>query len=654
MPPDRAGQDTSRHLVPRPVRALAGTLPLLALTGCGAAADGSVSPGVWGPGLAVGVLALGGTALGIRRAAARRLRAALDKADADRDALIANGRAQIYGMATERHALLGERAELVRRLTEAAEGQAELARLRDEAAAEQHRLMLELDEIARERDDLQGSVDATFVNLAMRTLTLVERQLVLIEGLEGREADSAQLESLFRLDHLATRMRRNSENMLLLAGLENSHRSRQAVSLLDVVRAAVSEIERYERVRIGFLAAVRLSGAAADDTSHLLAELLENATAFTPPQDQVEVGGWLLDNGEVMLSVVDRGIGIPAERLRQLNEQLSEPVEPVPDRRDALLAGALTGRSMGLFVVARLARRHGMRVQLRENAQGGGVTAMVVLPREALLQDAVSTSDLDDQRHAERSAAAEAEQGRAAEQAAAPAPPPAAPRAATSALPAARTGDDGPLPELPRRKPARTSGPAPQEPAGEHRRAEEAEGHADTRTSTAAAPAAPAAPAVPAAPTVPSTPAAPAPGLPVTSRGLPRRVPSGNGLPGTGEAPVSGLRRVAVAADPAADLPARAPGPQGAAEAPRKRGISPEELRRRLGGFQGGLQQAARGERARGTAGGSAAAGARDGSGAQDGIGARDAGNAGDAADVRGIRGVRHEGPGAIDEGQDR
>ncbi|MFC9331452.1 ATP-binding protein, partial [Kitasatospora sp. NPDC057015] len=456
--------------LPRP---LACCLAVLSLSGCGATVDGSAVPALWGAGAAV-VLA-GGSAYVARRATARPLLRARDQAERNLNALLEERQGlaaeretqerRLSAYAGERQSLLQEREqltaaldELTRHADEGAEMLAaatlrgtELAAERDVLTATRDALVLERDALAKERDELEGSVDSTFVNLAMRTLTLVERQLVLIEALEGREADPAQLESLFRLDHLATRMRRNSENMLLLAGLENSHRSRKTVTLLDVVRAAVSEIERYERVRLGFLASIRLSGAVADDTSHLVAELLENATAFSPPQDQVEIGGWLLDNGELMISVVDRGIGLPGERLRALNEQLSEPSEPGNDRRDALLAGALTGRSMGLFVVARLARRHGIRVQLRENAQGGGVTAMVMLPREALQLDAAGT-DLDDQRRAERSVTSAAESARAQAEAAAaaqprPAPPnstrswrrPAPPSPSTPATPPTRT-----------------------------------------------------------------------------------------------------------------------------------------------------------------------------------------------------------------------
>ncbi|TQF02436.1 hypothetical protein E6W39_09330 [Kitasatospora acidiphila] len=653
---------------------------LTTLAGCSANSGGTEA---WT--VSVAVVLLGGTAVAVRRITARPLERARDQA-ARHLSQVLDERA---GLMAERTRMDGEREAQQRQLqAQAAENQRLLRSYEDlqrqqhdlteqwsEAAAahagtverlkslrqEHSQLLSQRDGLEKERDDLQGSVDATFVNLAMRTLTLVERQLVLIETLEGRETDATQLDNLFRLDHLATRMRRNSENMLLLAGLENSQRSRKTVTLLDVVRAAVSEIERYERVKLGFLAAVRLTGAVADDTSHLLAELLENATAFSPPQEQVEIGGWLLDNGELMISVNDRGIGLPPDRMRALNEQLAEQLPSDPtERRDALMAGALTGRSMGLFVVARLAARHGLRVQLRENGQGGGVTAMVVLPREALQQDDLSTADLDDQRQAERSAAAAAAQVRAVETRAAEAaaaataatvPAPAAP--APAAAPAPGGGE---LPALPRRRPAHAA------------RAVAAEGGGADATGVAEVPAAepassevpaaePAASVAPAAePAVSEAPVAEpavaseasaafeasaaepgaaepgaaasgaaepgvaepvsvdsnpldqptqqlmirhihAQGEQLTEFGLPRRVPRPTGLPGTGEAPASGLRRVTGASGPAHARPEATGGGASPADAQalsaRSR-TSAEELRRRLGGFQSGLRQAAR------------------------------------------------------------
>ncbi|MEU3459781.1 nitrate- and nitrite sensing domain-containing protein [Streptomyces sp. NPDC006733] len=260
-----------------------------------------------------------------------------------------------------------------------------------ELGAERTALLSVRDALAAERDSLLQQREAaravpagngsdrtgahtTYVNLSLRTLGLVERQLALIEGLEDREQDPDRLETLFRLDHLATRMRRNSENLLVLAGTEHSHgAAAKPVPLVDVARAAISEIERYERVRIQALPTGQLAGHAADDASHLVAELLDNATAFSPPHSEVQLAGWMLENGEVMLSVEDQGIGVPPERLAELNALLTDPEPAAP--------GNATG--MGLYVVARLAARHGIRVQLREQQQGG-IAAVVVLPGRLL------------------------------------------------------------------------------------------------------------------------------------------------------------------------------------------------------------------------------------------------------------------------------
>ncbi|WP_101255614.1 nitrate- and nitrite sensing domain-containing protein [Streptomyces barkulensis] len=224
----------------------------------------------------------------------------------------------------------------------------------------------------------QGASNGTFVHLGLRTLGLVERQLALIESMEHEEKEPERLASLFKLDHLATRMRRHSENLLLLAGSEHTTGHLEPVPLLDVLRAAVSEIERYERVEIATLPPhAQVSGSAADDISHLIAELVDNATAFSPPEAEVRLSGWMLENGEIMLSVQDEGIGSSPERLAELNAKLADGAFAAPEDDDAL--------GMGLYVVARLAARHGVRVQLREQKQGG-IAAVAVLPR-ALLPD---------------------------------------------------------------------------------------------------------------------------------------------------------------------------------------------------------------------------------------------------------------------------
>lgn len=246
----------------------------------------------------------------------------------------------------------------------------ELVGARDALVAAREVLLRRQEALTDQIGAARHGTDRTYINLNLRTLGLVERQLTLIEGLEDREQDPDRLETLFKLDHLATRMRRNSENLLVLTGTEHSHGpTAKPVPLVDMARAAISEVERYERVQILALPGTRIIGRAADDTSHLIAELLDNATTFSPPQAAVPLSGWMLENGDVMLSVEDRGIGIPADRLAELNALLETPAQPTP--ADA------TG--MGLYVVARLAARHGIRVHLREQAQGG-VTAVVVVP----------------------------------------------------------------------------------------------------------------------------------------------------------------------------------------------------------------------------------------------------------------------------------
>ncbi|MEV6007762.1 nitrate- and nitrite sensing domain-containing protein [Streptomyces sp. NPDC051976] len=266
----------------------------------------------------------------------------------------------------EAHALRARTAELGGEHTRALAARASLAAERDALLRRQEDLVQRLAAASA-----QGAAQSTYINLGLRTLGLVERQLTLIEGLEEHEQEPERLETLFKLDHLATRMRRNSENLLVLTGTEHSHgAAARPVPVLDVARAALSEIERYERVRIQVLPDVRIAGRAADDISHLLAELLDNATAFSAPAAEVHLSGWLLESGEVMFSVEDSGIGVPPDRADELNALLAD-TDPTPP-------GNVSG--MGLYVVARLAHRHGLRVQLRPQKMGG-TTAVVVVPR---------------------------------------------------------------------------------------------------------------------------------------------------------------------------------------------------------------------------------------------------------------------------------
>ncbi|MFB9675705.1 sensor histidine kinase [Streptosporangium vulgare] len=242
----------------------------------------------------------------------------------------------------------------------------EVARAFDEVHREAVRL-------AGEEARLRATVNAMFVNLSRRSQSLVERQLTLVERLERGERDDQRLADLFKLDHLATRMRRNSENLLVLAGQEVARRWRQPVELVDVVRAALSEVENYERVTNRVQSEVAVAGPAVSDVVHLLAELVENAVSFSQPDTRVTVSSSRVDDGGVMVSVTDKGIGMTLDELSQVNWRLANP-----QAADASIA-----RNMGLFVVSRLALKHGIRVRLRP--QDSGLTAMIMIPESLLV-----------------------------------------------------------------------------------------------------------------------------------------------------------------------------------------------------------------------------------------------------------------------------
>ncbi|MFH8365380.1 nitrate- and nitrite sensing domain-containing protein [Streptomyces sp. NPDC018031] len=224
--------------------------------------------------------------------------------------------------------------------------------------------------LAAEQALLRGNVNAIFTNLSSRNQGLIERQLELITGLENNEADPDQLENLFKLDHLATRMRRNGENLLILAGEEPGRRWNQPVPLVDVLRAASSEVENYERIEISGVPESEIHGQAVTDLVHLLSELLENATAFSSPHTKVKVAATRLPDGRVMIEIHDKGIGLTAEDFADINHKLANP--PTVD--------AAISQRMGLFVVGRLADRHGIRVQLRPSGEQAGTTSLVMLP----------------------------------------------------------------------------------------------------------------------------------------------------------------------------------------------------------------------------------------------------------------------------------
>jgi signal transduction histidine kinase len=216
---------------------------------------------------------------------------------------------------------------------------------------------------------LRTSLNAMFVNLSRRSQTLIERVARTIESLEQDEDNPERLSSLFSIDHMVTRMRRNSENLLLLAGHEGARKWSDPVSVADVGRAATSEIEHYSRVVLNIQPGVAVIGSAVSDIVHLLAELIENATLYSPTDTTVRVSGHELPSGGVLIEITDKGIGIPEERLAEMNWRLqSTPAIDVS-----------VSRHMGLFAVARLAERHGVQVRLRP-ANPQGVSALVWLP----------------------------------------------------------------------------------------------------------------------------------------------------------------------------------------------------------------------------------------------------------------------------------
>jgi len=226
--------------------------------------------------------------------------------------------------------------------------------------------------VAAEQAALRRGVGDLFLHLGRRLQALVYRQLELLDQLERTEVDSKQLQSLFLLDHLATRMRRNADNLLVLSGAEPARRWSDPIPLISVLRAASSEIEDFSRVSVMPMADARIVGQHVSDVIHLLAELIENAAAFSPPGTRVQLTGEPTPHG-YLVEIEDRGIGMSDADLAEVNEQLASP--PALD-----FTGA---RRLGFDVVARLAVRHGIKVRLRPS-WFGGVTALVLLPPSLL------------------------------------------------------------------------------------------------------------------------------------------------------------------------------------------------------------------------------------------------------------------------------
>ncbi|WP_354643229.1 nitrate- and nitrite sensing domain-containing protein [Kitasatospora camelliae] len=391
-----------------------------------------------------------------------------------------------------------------------------------------------------EQAELRRGVAAVFVNLARRSQVLLHRQLTLLDTMERRTEDPRELEDLFRLDHLTTRMRRHAEGLIILSGGSPGRAWRKPVRMVDVVRAAVGEVEDYARVIVRPFPGTGLLGSSVADVTHLIAELVENATVYSPPQTQVTVQGEVVAHG-FCLEIDDRGLGLSEQALEEINQRLA--VEQEFDLAD-------TDR-LGLFVVSRLARRHGIRVHLRPSPYGG-TTAVVLIPRE-LLAEAV---DVVPEPTAARTAAESAP--------AVPVTPvtPAAPPGQRPARAARRVG--GPRPAavepaatpggLPRRRTAAEVAAAAPDGTGRHRRA-------DSPAEEQAPPAG-----------VPHAAPAAGPG------GLPRRVRQASLAPQLKEA---AAERAAAGAGTGTE---------------RERERSPEEARATFASFQRGFQRG-RGDR---------------------------------------------------------
>ncbi|MDL5200055.1 nitrate- and nitrite sensing domain-containing protein [Streptomyces sp. ALI-76-A] len=246
-----------------------------------------------------------------------------------------------------------------------------------EALAVVHRAALRA---AVERAELASGISGVFVNLARRSQVLVHRQLSLLDSMERRSDDPNELSDLFRLDHLTTRMRRHAESLIILSGAAPGRAWRMPVSLTNVVRAAVSEVEDYARVEVRQLPDASVVGAAVADLTHLLAEIIENAAQFSPPHTRVRITGEPVGNGYAV-EVEDRGLGMGRETLAEANRRIeqSETLDLFDSDR------------LGLFVVSRLAARHAIKVHLRTSPYGG-TTAVVLLPTALLHSGATERS----------------------------------------------------------------------------------------------------------------------------------------------------------------------------------------------------------------------------------------------------------------------
>lgn len=238
--------------------------------------------------------------------------------------------------------------------------------------------------MAADQAAIRGKLNAILVNLSRRSQSLVERQIRLIDELEQGEQHADRLARLFKLDHLTIRMRRYSHNLLVLAGHELPDYSDRPVELVNVIKAAVSEIEEYGRVSLRAQPGIAVRGPAVNDVVHLLAELTENAASLSPADTSIVISGRQLASGGVLVDIIDQGFGMSAQEMAQANWRLENP--PATD--------VAVSKSMGLFVVGRLAARHGIKVRLNP-AEAGGLAALVWLPDALVIyQDEAASSGL--------------------------------------------------------------------------------------------------------------------------------------------------------------------------------------------------------------------------------------------------------------------
>ncbi len=255
--------------------------------------------------------------------------------------------------------------------TEVAAAAAALASLRQQAAA-----------ATASESGLRDGLRQVFVSLAKRNQSLLQRQLRLIDTLEQKAADPAALADLFALDHLTTRMRRHAESLAILSGAAPGRSWREPVQVIDVIRAAIAEVEDYRRVSVLTAAEDAVVGPADADMIHLLAELIENATLYSPSGTRVEIRAGRVANG-FAIEIDDRGLGIEPDQLREINQQLASP--PDFDLADA--------DRLGLFVGAKLAAKHGVRVSLRPSPYGG-TSAITLLPNSIVAPGVFSQAGL--------------------------------------------------------------------------------------------------------------------------------------------------------------------------------------------------------------------------------------------------------------------